>query len=218
MLFETTAEERAHVKYTAEDRIQAYLANAEIDVESERAVTRMFSVRMGPIAGESIAFVHMNRWLWFSRGVLSRYVTYCIKADYPFQHGQFKDAAAAWMGLDETTQARLGHELWRKNALSRHFRECEAADKRVACYNIARAADNGQLRPRVDQALLAIALRECDWRERIIADGDAAARVVQRCYRLWMWRVRVLWNPNTEVGQQWMAVKAVGFARLAAQQ
>ena len=27
--------------------------------------------------------------------------------------------------------------------------------------------------------------------------------------------VKGVWNPNTETGQQWMAVKAMGFARLA---
>ena len=52
MLFETTSEEQAHAKYTAEDRMQAYLNSAEMFIESERAALRcIFRVRTKPLTG-----------------------------------------------------------------------------------------------------------------------------------------------------------------------
>jgi hypothetical protein len=32
----------------------------------------------------------------------------------------------------------------------------------------------------------------------------AAASCIKAAYKSWMWRLRVLWNPNTEVGRRWL--------------
>lgn len=35
---------------------------------------------------------------------------------------------------------------------------------------------------------------------------DSAARKIQAAFRIWIWRKNILWNPNTDIGMQYLEI------------
>ena len=158
-----------------------------------------FESRILPTKPRAV-FDSLQSWLWFSSSVVSPYVTESIK--WRCEAGTFKDAAAAWMGMGDAEKVALLWKFWSEYHMDSKCEICETYED---------ASD-----PLDPPGILALALRERVWRERVMGDaGRVAATAVQMRWRHWRWRKHVLWNPETDAGKRWLAAMAAVFERRA---
>ena len=150
----------------------------------------------------------VNKWLWFSTGRVTPLVARYGESDAKVRIGTFKDAAIAWPQIPVAQQLELLSLYWLNNEVSRQIDKCEAYDREAAGVNAKRGH---HAYTRLDGEVLAVLAwergRRACWLGRG-GGGTRAAVTIQRRWRHRCWRVKELWNPDTEAGKRWVAAIA----------